>query len=339
MEPSNSQTKINWYRIPCDKDLLKELHEKNNLKALCQSSCYLLLIILTGFLSWFSFTYFGNAVGLFAIFLHGTISAFTINAVHELIHGTPFKNKYLNSFFCYIFSFIGWHNHYAFWASYTQHHKFTLHPPLDQEVILNPPKHFTIKEFCKKGFLSPFTFISNIRNQFSIATCRFAPGWQEKSLRETTLINRNRAVKWSRILLVSHLAIAILCLATLQFELLLVISMTPMYGGWLFYLINNTQHAGLIDNSNDFRKSCRTIFLNPFLSFLYWKMNYHIEHHMYPGVPFYNLPKLHSAIYQYLPHACNGIFETWSQIIAIQNIQKIRPDFQFNQLNPWSFSN
>ena len=63
MEPSNSQTKINWYRIPCDKDLLKELHEKNNLKALCQSSCYLLLIILTGFLSWFSFTYFGN-VGL-----------------------------------------------------------------------------------------------------------------------------------------------------------------------------------------------------------------------------------------------------------------------------------
>ena len=77
--------------------------------------------------------------------------------------------------------------------------------------------------------------------------------------------------------------------------------MTPMYGGWLFYLINNTQHAGLIDNSNDFRKSCRTIFLNPFLSFLYWKMNYHIEHHMYPGVPFYNLPKLHNAIYQSLP--------------------------------------
>ena len=112
--------------------------------------------------------------------------------------------------------------------------------------------------------MSPFTFISNIINQFSIATCRFAPGWQEKSLREITLVNRNRAVKWSRILLVSHLAIAILCLATLQFELLLVISMTPMYGGWLFYLINNTQHAGLIDNTNDFRKSCRTILLNPF---------------------------------------------------------------------------
>ena len=105
MESSSSQIKIDWYRVPCDKDLLKELHKKNNLKAFCQSLCYLLLIILTGFFSWFSFAYFGNTVGLFATFLHGTISAFTINAVHELIHGTPFKDKYLNTFFCSIFSF------------------------------------------------------------------------------------------------------------------------------------------------------------------------------------------------------------------------------------------
>ena len=67
-------------------------------------------------------------------------------------------------------------------------------------------------------------------------------------------------------------------------------------------------------------------------------MNYHIEHHMFPGVPFYNLPKLHVAICQYLPNVCDGIFETWSQIISIQNIQKTHPDFQFNQLNPWNFS-
>ena len=96
----NKIDKFNNLNTSClSNDLLKELHKKNNLKAFCQSLCYLLLIILTGFLSWFSFTYFGNAVGLFAIFLHGTISAFTINAVHELIHGTPFKNKYFNSFF------------------------------------------------------------------------------------------------------------------------------------------------------------------------------------------------------------------------------------------------
>ena len=26
--------------------------------------------------------------------------------------------------------------------------------------------------------------------------------------------------------------------------------------------------------------------------FLYWNMNYHIEHHIFPTVPYYNLPAL-----------------------------------------------
>lgn len=36
--------------------------------------------------------------------------------------------------------------------------------------------------------------------------------------------------------------------------------------------------------------------LIPVISFFYWNMNYHVEHHMYPGVPCYNLPRLHHLI-------------------------------------------
>ena len=166
MESVNSHLKINWYRVPCDKHLLGVLHEKDNLKALSQSLCYLSLIICTGLLSLLSFNFLGNTFGILTIFLHGTVCAFTINAVHELIHGTPFKDKYLNSFFCSIFAFIGWHNHYAFWASHTQHHKFTLHPPFDQEVVLNPPKHFTIKVFLEKGFFLHFNLFQILEINF-----------------------------------------------------------------------------------------------------------------------------------------------------------------------------
>ena len=114
MESVNSHLKINWYRVPCDKALLGILHKKDNLKALFQSLSYLLLIICTGLLSLLSFNFLGNTVGFLTIFLHGTVCAFTINAVHELIHGTPFKDKYLNSLFCSIFAFVGWHNHHEF---------------------------------------------------------------------------------------------------------------------------------------------------------------------------------------------------------------------------------
>ena len=57
-----------------------------------------------------------------------------------------------------------------------------------------------------------------------------------------------------------------------------------------------TQHAGLAFDVKDHRVNTRTVILNPILSWLYIKLEYHIEHHMYPQVPWYNLPKLHKII-------------------------------------------
>ena len=59
-----------------------------------------------------------------------------------------------------------------------------------------------------------------------------------------------------------------------------LITLAPFYGGGLQWLCNNTQHIGLQDDVPDFRLCCRTVILNPVVSFLYWRMNYHTEHHM-----------------------------------------------------------
>ena len=48
-------------------------------------------------------------------------------------------------------------------------------------------------------------------------------------------------------------------------------------------------------DSPDFRMVCRTFTCGRFLGFLYWNMQYHIEHHTYPAVPFYNLPAIRKA--------------------------------------------
>ena len=49
------------------------------------------------------------------------------------------------------------------------------------------------------------------------------------------------------------------------------------------------QHAGLARNIKDHRFSSREMYLNPILSFLYWKMEYHLTHHMFPTVPSYKV--------------------------------------------------
>ena len=61
-------------------------------------------------------------------------------------------------------------------------------------------------------------------------------------------------------------------------------------------MISRAQHYVLEKNSDDILKTTRTVYLNKLLSFLNWNMNYHIEHHLYPSVPFYNLSKLNRLI-------------------------------------------
>jgi fatty acid desaturase len=41
--------------------------------------------------------------------------------------------------------------------------------------------------------------------------------------------------------------------------------------------------------------------MNPVSRFIYWNMNYHVEHHMFPMVPYHALPRLHDLIRHDLP--------------------------------------
>ena len=78
---------------------------------------------------------------------------------------------------------------------------------------------------------------------------------------------------------------------------------TPSVYGWpLLHLCGLLQHAGLKSNSWDHRESARTFLCGPILGWLlYFNMQYHLEHHIFPQVPFYNLPKLHQVVKDQLP--------------------------------------
>jgi fatty acid desaturase len=76
------------------------------------------------------------------------------------------------------------------------------------------------------------------------------------------------------------------------------------------------QHAGLPENVTDHRKNCRTVYMNPVLRFLYWNMNYHLEHHMFPLVPYHALPRLHEAIRNELPPPYPGTLAAYREIFS-----------------------
>lgn len=70
-----------------------------------------------------------------------------------------------------------------------------------------------------------------------------------------------------------------------------------------------TQHS--LAKAEDPLLASRSIRTRPWIAFLYLNENYHLEHHLYPAVPFYHLPRLHAMLAERLPHALVVPSYTW----------------------------
>jgi fatty acid desaturase len=60
------------------------------------------------------------------------------------------------------------------------------------------------------------------------------------------------------------------------------------------------QHA--LTHANDPFLASRSVRSNPVVSFLLLNENYHLEHHLFPEVPSYHLPRLRALLRSRLPH-------------------------------------
>jgi fatty acid desaturase len=326
-ESERRELKVRWYRSPVTRDQLQALNRRSDLRGFLQTGGYLGLLAITGSAAYFAAGRLAWPVVVLLFLFHGTCWAFLLNGFHELVHDSVFKTRSLNKFFLLVFAFLSWQNHRQFWASHSEHHRYTLHPPDDLEVLL--PIKFTLRGFLEGAIVSPVALRNSLSDTTRLAFGKLKGPWENALFAESEAAERQRLFNWARILLVGHATIVIVSVAMGWWLLPVVITLAPFYGGWLFYLCNNSQHVGLKDNAPDFRLCCRTIILNPFLTFLYWHMNYHTEHHMYAAVPCYNLKKLHTLIEHDLPPCPHGLFATWRQISTILKRQKENPTYQY----------
>ena len=328
-------TRIAWYRTPLDKETMRALNAKSDWKGYRQTLGHLGLMALTAAATLWAASQSVWWLTALALFCHGTVSAFMINAVHELDHKSVFKTQKLNDFFANVFGFLGWIHPEHFYNSHMRHHQFTLHPPDDLEVVL--PLKVLTRHFWQFGFvhIKPWEVIAyHIKNARRLARGQFEGEWELKLYPADEPEKAAPIQRWAKTLLWGHaliLAISVaggVLLSPVWLLVPVLTSMTPLYGGWLQFLCNNTQHIGLQDNVSDFRLSCRTFTVNRFVQFLYWQMNFHIEHHMYAAVPCYNLKQLHEAIKHELPPSSHGLVAVWKEIAAIQKLQDADPNYQ-----------
>jgi len=337
MREVSKTLQIRWYRCPVDKQMFRRLMMPSNSRGLFLALGHLGLWATSGIITLYLFTQQIWAGFVVALFIHGTVGSFFTAPHHELCHRTVFKTKWMNEAFLRIFALLGWNNFEIYQFSHNYHHRFTLHPEGDREEVM--PAAPSLRALYLLQLLTVNIFggyqskgiLPTLHNFVAIAANSFNNpfnSWGEE-LYDGYDEHRRRASNWARITLLFHSFIIAGSFAISQPLLAVLISGSPFIANLWRYLVGVPMHCGLKSSDNDFRKSVRTITLDPISEFLYWHMNWHLEHHMFAGVPCYNLKTLHEATANDMPEP-RTLFGAWKEMRDTWKHQKIDPSYAYD---------
>jgi fatty acid desaturase len=200
---------------------------------------------------------------------------------------------------------------------------------LDKEI---PPEPMPQKWYHVIGYFTfdweQFTrfFRTNIAHAFGNPNVDFF-FWCPLLSKEN--IKTKRLFAWARFLLIGHAVLAALFIYFELYILIFTVTFGYFFATFLVHGCEVQQHSGLGRNVPDWRVVAYTADFGPIMSYLYWNMNYHIEHHMYASVPFYNLPKLNRVMKADLPYPLKGYWRGLAHVLRMKRRQKADPDYRF----------
>jgi fatty acid desaturase len=295
-----------WYHTDVPRKVMKDLMARSDGAAIRDTIIlYGSMIILAAigialWPSWWSAP-FWLAYGV----LYGSASD---SRWHECGHGTAFRTPWMNDWVYQIASFMIMRNPATWRWSHARHHSETYLVGRDPEIAVMRPPELVKLILNFFGVLDVLRFIPNlIRNALGGPTAA-----------ERTFVPESEWGQVHRVAIVhSAIYIATGVLAVWMGSILpfMVIGLPRMYGAWHHIMTGLLQHGGLADNVTDHRLNSRTVYMNPVSRFIYWNMNYHVEHHMFPMVPYHALPRLHAVIKDDLPapspSIAAGFAEMW----------------------------
>ena len=292
----------NWYATDIPRKTMKGLMKRSDGPAIRDTLIW--LAVLFGFAgvatalwpSWWSAP-FWLAYGL----LYGSS---TDSRWHECGHGTAFKTRWMNDAVYQFACFMIMRNPVTWKYGHARHHTDTTIVGRDPQILSRRPPNLYKMLANLVGLVDvPLAFKSMIQ----LASGHLTDEERDYVPEAEWLA----AIRVARIWLAIYAATVVLAVWMWSILPLMVIGLPRMYGAWHMTITGILQHAALADNVIDHRLNSRTILMNPISRFIYWNMNYHIEHHMFTMVPYHKLPVLHECIKYDLP-APNA--STWQAI-------------------------
>jgi len=312
-----------WHRCHIDKEDFKKLCEKSDREGFKHMFIFFGSLFLFGYLAWMTW---GSWWSLIFFLIYGNIYSCSDALWHETGHKTAFRSKFWNQFFYQISSFMNNFEPVRWRWSHYKHHGHTAYAePLDFEIVIRKPTDLI---FFFSLFV-PFGGVLFFHKSLQMETIKHAMGITTEVMEHCIPEKERSKCRNSARIHVGIWIIVIISSMLYQSWLpVLYLILPKFYGNTLQVLFGLTQHAGLYEDIKDHRYSTRTVYLNPVFSFLYWQMEYHIEHHMFPNVPSHNLPKLHQMLQDQMPPAKKGLWEAYREIVPAVIRQAKNPDYK-----------
>jgi fatty acid desaturase len=306
-----------WFAAKVDRKVMKSLMKREDGPALRHFGVWLVLLLGSGAaVIWTWGTWAALPWALF----YGVMYSMSDHHAHELSHGTPFKTKWVNELLYQINGFMTLHEGEYWRWSHTRHHTDTLLVGRDPEIAVMAPPNII------KGVLDFFFLWSGTLLILSIVKHAFGSlsGDGEHFIPDT---ERRKVVRTARVYLAIMVATVALAVFLGSWLPIVLVVAPRFYGGFMAQLFNITQHAGLKEDVLDHRQNCRTFYTNPVFRFLYMNMNYHVEHHMFPMIPFFRLPEMHEAMKSQCPPPYPSVVACWVELVPAVWKQRRNPGY------------
>jgi fatty acid desaturase len=316
-----------WYSPPISRKRLGELMKKRNGPALRDTAIWIALLILSGSAGvWL----WGSWLAIIPFTIYGLLYGSAGDSRwHECGHGTAFKTRWMNDAVYQIACFMMLREPRVWRASHGRHHADTIIVGRDPEINSMRPPDFlalALNLFALKGGLTALGHI------MLHATGRLT------AAEETFIAER----WWPQVYRIARIWVAIfagvitLCVALHSILPAMLVGLPTFYGGSLTLIFGLTQHAGLAEDVLDHRLNSRTVYMNPISRFIYWNMNYHLEHHLFPMVPYHALPQLHALLKPHCPPPYPSLGAAYREIIPTLWRQSRDPRYcVVRTLPPW----
>ena len=224
------------------------------------------------------------------------VSAFFFHGLHETVHQTAFRSRWINVVVAQMLGFLCLRPARHYWYYHLDHHRYTGHPERDSELqpgsfldlaIDRPAQYFLYMSGIPFWVDAIWSLVKHSLGHFP----------------EVYLSDKKRACKQvqleARIYLFLYGLLAafsathsVLAAALMRYWIWPALLAQPILR---FYLL--AEHRGRKPSTLVYENT-RTTYTSWFLRRLAWCMPYHMEHHAWPSVPFHKLAEANRLLLQ-----------------------------------------